>query len=98
MNRQNMKRVLRKSSKPVKTDLFNEVGFTEEELQLMKYLYIDKINNQFWVADEMGISLPTLTNWHNNCIDQLLTFYNYQFYKSSHNEENCFDKYFAKIV
>ena len=95
MNRKGIKRVLRSSARPIKIDLFKEVGFTEEELKLMKYLYIDKINNQFWIADELGISLPTLTNWHNNCIDQVLSFFNYQLYKFEHHEENCFSKYFT---
>lgn len=93
MDRLDMKRTLRNLAKPVKKDLFNEIDFTQEELDLMKFLYIDKIN-QGWVSDELGISIPTLTLWHNNCIEQIISFYNYELYKLNHNQENCFEKYF----
>ena len=43
MKRQEMKRTLRKLCKPVKKELFNDLNFTKEELALMKYLYIDDI-------------------------------------------------------
>lgn len=98
MKRQEMKKVLRNISNPVKRDLFTELEYTEEELKLMKYLYIDRIKNEYWVSDELGISLPTLINWHNNCIEQLISFFNYQKYKKENNEENCFDRYFCGLL
>lgn len=96
MQKQQMKRALKKISKPVKKELFKEVGFTDEEILLMQYLYIDKIN-QPWVSDELGISLPTLTKLHNTCIEHIISFYNFEKYKHDHNECNCFNKYFADI-
>ena len=88
-----MKRILRGLAKPIKKDLFNKLEFTEDELALMKFLYIDRIN-QGWVADELGISIPTLTSWHNSCVEQVISFYNYEKYKLDHSEENCFAKFF----
>lgn len=85
--------MLRKIAKPVKRDLFQEVEFNQEEQALMQYLYIDNIN-QGWVSDELGISIPTLTKWHNDCIEQLVTFFNFQKYKLDNLENNCFNKYF----
>lgn len=95
MQRTEMKQIVRKLAKPITRDLFNELEYSEEELKLMEYLYIDKVRNQYWVADELGISLPTLTKIHNNCIDQMISFYNYQCYKKNHHEDNCLDKYFV---
>ena len=91
-----MKRALKSISKPVKQDLFTEVGYTQEELTLMKYLYIDRIN-QNWVSDTMGISIPTLINWHNQCIEQLINFYNYEKYKLDNGENSCYNKYFCGL-
>jgi hypothetical protein len=88
-----MKRVLREISRPVKQELFEQL-FIDEEMVLMRYLYIDKIHNQAWISDEMGISLPTLTALHNRCVEQLISYYNYQKYKHDHNEDSLFSKYF----
>lgn len=88
-----MKQLLRIFSKPAIKELFNTVEFTDEEISLMKYLYVDKIN-QNWVADELGMSQSTLTNKHNDCINQVINFYEYQKYKKENNEQNCFYKYF----
>ena len=93
MQRQEMKRILKSISKPVKKELFREI-YTNEELLLMEYLYIDKIN-QPWISDELNISMRTLTKLHNNCIDQLINFYYFESYKSLHNEPSCFNKYFT---
>lgn len=93
MQKQEMKKFLKEIAKPVKTELFSEIGYSEEELKLMKYLYIDKIN-QGWVSDELGISIPTLTKWHNNCIAQMINFFNYHKFKLQNNENNSFNKYF----
>ena len=93
MKKQQMKRTLKSIAKPVKKELFTEVGYTEEELKLMTYLYIDKIE-QGWVSDELGVSLPTLTRLHNNCIQQLISFFNFEKYKLDHHEQNNFSKYF----
>lgn len=97
MEIQKLKKILKQIAKPVKYDLFNEVGYNKEELELMKYLYIDRIE-QNWVCDEMGISIATLTNWHNNCINQLRSFFNYEKYKKDHNELNSFEKYFSDVA
>ena len=93
MKKQEMKQLLREIAKPVKKELFQELDYTEEELKLMKFLYLDQIN-QGWVSDELGISIPTLTKIHNNCIAQLISYFNYQKYKKEHNEQNTFDKFF----
>ena len=69
-----MKKALRLIAKPVKNELFIEVGYSNEEFLLMKYLYVDKIN-QGWISDEIGISIPTLTKMHNDCIDQLVSYF-----------------------
>lgn len=95
MKRQEMKRTLKQLAKPVKNELFEEVGFTKDEMLLMKYLYIDKIE-QWWVSDELGISLPTLTNWHNNCIEQLISYFNFEKYKMDNKEDNKFQRFFNK--
>ena len=88
-----MKRVLKGIARPAKLELFEQL-YTREEIILMKYLYVDKIRNQAWISDEMGISLPTLTAMHNHCMDQLVSYYNYQKYKHEHNEDSSFVKYF----
>ena len=93
MKKQEMKQLLREIAKPVKKELFQELDYTEEELKLMKFLYLDQIN-QGWVSDELGISIPTLTKIHNNCIAQLISYLNYQKFKKEHNEQNTFDKFF----
>ena len=92
-----LKKILKQIAKPVKFDLFKEVGYSEEELALMKFLYIDKIE-QGWVSDELGISIATLTNWHNNCLKQLRSFFNYEKYKMENNQENSFKKYFDDVA
>ena len=93
MHKKEMKKVLKSIAKPVKKELFNEVGYNAEELLLMKYLYLDKIN-QSWISDEIGISIPTLTKMHNGCIDQLISYFYFEKYKQDHMQENSFDKYF----
>ena len=95
MNKQEMKRVLRKKAKPVNLDLFNAIGFNEEELKLMKYLYIDKIKNQYWISDELGISLPTLNNLHNSCINQAISYFYYEKFKQENGEKSLFQKFFV---
>ena len=97
MEIQKLKKILKQIAKPVKFDLFKEIGYNEEELALMKYLYIDRID-QYWVCDELGISLATLTNWHNNCIKQLRSFFNYEKYKMENKQDNSFNKYFEDIA
>ena len=97
MYRQEMKKILKTIAKPVKRDLFEEIGFNAEELALMKYLYIDNVKNQDWVCDELGISIATLTKWHNQCINQLINFFNYQKYKLDNSETSCFGKYFNGV-
>ena len=91
-----MKRTLKKLAKPVKTELFTDIGFTEDALALMKYLYLDKIN-QWWVADELGISIPTLTNWHNNCIEQVISYFNFEKCKFLQGKDNKFEMYFQGV-
>lgn len=97
MDQRAMKRLLRQIAKPVKRDLFKEVGYNEDELALMKFLYIDKIE-QGWVSDELGMSIPTLTNWHNDCIKQLISFFNYEKFKLDNNEESLFNKFFNDVA
>lgn len=97
MDKKKMKQILRKSANPVNLDLFNEVGFTNEELQLMKYLYIDRIKNQYWVSDELGISLPTLTNMHNHCVEQLISFFYFEKFKDENGQSSLFQKFFRTI-
>jgi hypothetical protein len=97
MELQKLKKILKQIAKPVKFDLFKEVGYNEEELALMKYLYIDRID-QGWVSDELGISLATLTNWHNSCMKQLRSFFNYEKYKMENNQDNSFKKYFEDVA
>lgn len=96
MERQEMKRLLKSISKPVKLELFKEIGYSKEEITLMEYLYIEKIE-QPWVCDEMGMSQPTLTKKHNDCIKQLLNYFNYQKYRLDNHEDNTFNKYFLGI-
>ena len=68
--------------------------YTEEELALMKYLYLDNLV-QWWIADELGISIPTLNIWHRNCINQLISYFNFEKYKYDNGEINEFIKYFG---
>ena len=96
MKRQQMKKTLRSLDKPVKKELFNNLEFTKDELALMKYLYLDEIE-QWWVADELSISIPTLTNWHNNCIEQVISYFNFEKYKYEHGEDSEFLKYFSVV-
>lgn len=87
-----MKKVLKEIARPVKKELF-EMVYTEDELIMMLYLYMDRID-QSWVCDELGISLPTLTKKHNECLKQMINFYNYEKFKKDNNEFNSFLKYF----
>jgi hypothetical protein len=87
-----MKKVLKDIARPAKKELFETV-YTEDELLMMLYLYVDRID-QSWVCDEMGISLPTLTKKHNACLKQMINFYNYEKFKKDNNELNIFAKYF----
>lgn len=95
MKKKEMKHYLKKLPKPIKKELFNEL-FNEEEKQLMLYLYIDRIN-QSWVSDELGISVSTLTKYHNSCLNQVVAFYEFEKLKKVNNEPNSYDKYFILL-
>lgn len=92
MNRKDMKKRLKELAKPIKSELFTEL-FTKEELALMSYLYLDKVD-QWWAADELGISVPTLTKWHKNCLDQVVSYFNFEYYKFKSGEMSKFERYF----
>lgn len=97
MNKIEMKRLLRKAAKPVNLDLFHEVGFNEEELKLMNYLYIDRKRNQYWVSDELGISLPTLTCMHNSCIEKVISYFYFEKFKEEKGQDSSYNKFFRTI-
>ena len=96
MNRVDMKHRLKDLAKPLKDEHFCSL-FTKEELSLMKYLYLEKLE-QWWVAEELGVSIPTLTKWHNNCVDQIISYFYYEQDKLLHGEDNKFKRYFYKDV
>ena len=93
MNKKQMKKVLKETARPVKKELFEAV-YTEDELLMMLYLYVDRID-QPWVCDELGISLPTLTKKHNECLAQMINFYYFEKFKKDNNEASTFSKYFT---
>lgn len=94
--RKQFKRALKRMANPVRQELLEELKFTQEEIDLMNYLYKDR-TNQFWVADEMGISVSTLTNLHNTCIDKIINFFGFQKIKYEKGEINSFLKFFTNL-